>query len=1717
MEALPLAARCSWCLATSTHTLHEKSRIGRDVYSCAACKKRTLPCKRCMVSALSRSGSGSGSDSGSGAGSGSPKRSGGSAGSSTLSFSSAGGSAALDEDLLEIGMAQDGVWSEDYCLVCKETLACWPSPIDDEPKLARTGTVALGSPALGRSPGSGRMRGTTTLSHTQSRAPAPTQERQDIPAADIQKLQVALLEAQRSVLVRVDNKTPHRMYLIDDATLIERDGLAGGDWCSASGPPREILPNQACAFATVSKGKGMGGTSARVGYEFRDKATKRRVAAVQLRWVNPLVKGPKGNWCETRTDYSTELGPKVTRSVQGMKDHSTVTFEVLWGDGGPDHFNPHVVSKKEGWLRALPVQELRRAATPGGMGSDGELRSQVSVLEELPKISVWQNQRRPPLVGDFTESLLVPGVDPSPWSDSNSHGSYAGLEDPALLPADCVWCDGVDWQPLEWEFAVSFATSGPRSLYSSFSPRKGITDLVRRREWQRACIPDGNSKHTELVAALQAKLVEAPERSMVATVHNSTNFPMVLESAKAKWGAFVPGGQPRSLIPASTSVTIGMQATTMLTGVEGKLTFSVKPTASTGPATTVFVRFVNPKVQSELGNWCETKTTGADAAPRLAINRTNPTQLEHSMCTFTVVENPSAASPNTHYNPAQGLDAGEGVASATVEGMASASLAGNDGLRLYLGQSSRSTLVTFTNLSSRKLKLTHLEVTGGSWAKSREPPAAIEPNSVVSFGASCSVLTVADLKIRVTYLSEMCQGEWQGVWFDQQAGFALKCKNPSPARFGKGCTFTKYLLGDDTMGLKVAKQDSTAEQAGNNEWNFLITDGEDPYTIYTSRKQDLTARLRNEERSMIIAIANRCAVPLVLQGSNGILSAGRWVEPPPARVNPGQTSMMALKPHMLELSGGIKASLKYTLADVAQLEKMKASGSSMDDLTTTASTFGGVAIEFSNWGGSKNSYRSVSSGNVFCERLVDPHDVDQRMENDTHASATFVVEQAAITTVNIGTSAENSKTVASEGVLGAESVAINADAEGKPDLFDVRVEQSTVRIVVRRVDAPGGWDHDLTIRARMDPAKQEAEESSSTDVQQASAGGTVSGFVRIGHTDWMRRGMLFSKERETESNVEWIKEELGLDKDLHTDMALKAACQRMGVVYQPGASSLKLSRDVTQAIKAEVQAQQRPGIFMSHAQANAGPQVRALKPRLQEDCVALQGTWQDLPDGQNEKIWLDVDEQPDQIGMKNGIRRQSCFLIFLTKGYLTRRFCQYEIQWALRYDKKIVLVYETNTEHGHASFGDYIAECPVELRVIFDKSVAVPFYNDEVFGRLSRSEILAQCDLSTTRPCAELASRVLPNPTGPVHIVANQNDSTARAQAENLQQQLQKASPGLQLALLDSQGLPNGSTQSQQAESFIVFLTNHVFKQPAVCGVLMAASRDPVNIVFVAEADMRYNAVGIPLMGGTIAGELRDQVPLKFQQELKDLLDQAKPIPFYPVRLFRDESIAQILAALCQAPSRDGSRAFTDTGAETRPDVLALIHRMELEKEAALAEKDAAMQQLTETYRIDLERKEKELVALRAELALGTAIWEFEHSVYYRSGTAEQSASGAGPPAEQKVWKAYDAHQRDILEVGYRRDPAGHCDIPSVTIGAQSFSYRVDFAKGCQCNLTTGALRKVRRRIVEAGHAGITPPRALFASPMHPTGVGDPLNQPELLVESGPEPDVIEEGVPPDC
>ena len=243
-----LESRCSWCLAIAGHERKEKNKLRRSVYRCTACGKSTLPCKQCLPSGaegarVSASRASSFSRLTSGGGGGSDGRT---------------GSAAMP---LESGMARhDKLWSNDNCSVCEGTLGVWPSPMDAELALQL-----------------GRTRSATQMAHTESVATPVTAPRNDIAPDEIETLQRALLKAQRSMLVRIDNKTPHALQLIGRMTLIEEEGLSGGSWRrvvaepSSGGkqlghvpPPSTIDSNQAVAFGTESLGLNRGGTSAKV-------------------------------------------------------------------------------------------------------------------------------------------------------------------------------------------------------------------------------------------------------------------------------------------------------------------------------------------------------------------------------------------------------------------------------------------------------------------------------------------------------------------------------------------------------------------------------------------------------------------------------------------------------------------------------------------------------------------------------------------------------------------------------------------------------------------------------------------------------------------------------------------------------------------------------------------------------------------------------------------------------------------------------------------------------------------------------------------------------------------------------------------------------------------------------------------------------------------------------------------------------------------------------------------------------------------------------------------------------------------------------------------------------------------------------------------------------------------------------------------------------------
>lgn len=116
--------------------------------------------------------------------------------------------------------------------------------------------------------------------------------------------------------------------------------------------------------------------------------------------------------------------------------------------------------------------------------------------------------------------------------------------------------------------------------------------------------------------------------------------------------------------------------------------------------------------------------------------------------------------------------------------------------------------------------------------------------------------------------------------------------------------------------------------------------------------------------------------------------------------------------------------------------------------------------------------------------------------------------------------------------------------------------------------------------------------------------------------------------------------------------------------------------------------------------------------------------------------------------MKEGVAGSETFLLFLTKGVLTREFVQLEIRTALGMGKPIVLVHETDPRRGFSPIGDLIQEAPEDIRVIFNDSVAVPHSREAEYRRVMLAKILRDAALPVPKSLGAAAgiAAALPSP-----------------------------------------------------------------------------------------------------------------------------------------------------------------------------------------------------------------------------------------------------------------------------------------------------------------------------------------------------------------------------------
>lgn len=78
-------------------------------------------------------------------------------------------------------------------------------------------------------------------------------------------------------------------------------------------------------------------------------------------------------------------------------------------------------------------------------------------------------------------------------------------------------------------------------------------------------------------------------------------------------------------------------------------------------------------------------------------------------------------------------------------------------------------------------------------------------------------------------------------------------------------------------------------------------------------------------------------------------------------------------------------------------------------------------------------------------------------------------------------------------------------------------------------------------------------------------------------------------------------------------------------------------------------------------------------------------------------------------GMEEGVSKSRVLLIVLTKGFMSRPFCNHEVRWAKQYRCNIIGVVEDDPRHGRPDFAAEKLAAPQDLSHILEEVEFVPF------------------------------------------------------------------------------------------------------------------------------------------------------------------------------------------------------------------------------------------------------------------------------------------------------------------------------------------------------------------------------------------------------------------------
>eukprot|EP00929_Paragymnodinium_shiwhaense_P031342 TRINITY_DN17577_c0_g2_i1.p1 TRINITY_DN17577_c0_g2~~TRINITY_DN17577_c0_g2_i1.p1 ORF type:complete len:653 (-),score=70.63 TRINITY_DN17577_c0_g2_i1:780-2684(-) len=113
------------------------------------------------------------------------------------------------------------------------------------------------------------------------------------------------------------------------------------------------------------------------------------------------------------------------------------------------------------------------------------------------------------------------------------------------------------------------------------------------------------------------------------------------------------------------------------------------------------------------------------------------------------------------------------------------------------------------------------------------------------------------------------------------------------------------------------------------------------------------------------------------------------------------------------------------------------------------------------------------------------------------------------------------------------------------------------------------------------------------------------------------------------------------------------------------------------------------------------------------------------------KCWIDLKQDLTEQRLHDGVRNSQNFILLLTADVFESNWVLQELEWAMTYKKNIVLVQETDEQHGKPIIEDLTKTLPSRFLDLFHMNVAIPFMREPEFrdvsvGKIIRASILSR-------------------------------------------------------------------------------------------------------------------------------------------------------------------------------------------------------------------------------------------------------------------------------------------------------------------------------------------------------------------------------------------------------